>query len=243
MKNFAGVDDRVQPRAALARAAHRLEQPQKFGFGSRAGVFAQGGAERGMADLAMGDERGRIGGEKGERPLCVLAVLGEMEMHPTDMPPAAVARGEKGVEARAACGEFVLEGMGEFSPQRHERAGVEIFAASHRRRFVVEAGDFCLARLRGARLPRPAAGGDEPHRQTAPEGEIGGQARAGLAEAELQEPMARSARERRLEPRGDDVIQRSGRFRSLQAKRAARGYDSCEAKSRRRVSARVHALA
>ena len=34
----------------------------------RAGVFAQGRAERGVADLAVGGEPGRIAGEKGERP-------------------------------------------------------------------------------------------------------------------------------------------------------------------------------
>jgi hypothetical protein len=55
--------------------------------------------------------------------------------------------------------------------------------------------------------------------------------------------MARPARERRLEPRGDGVIERDGRFRSFQAKRATRGYGSREGERRRRVSARVHALA
>jgi len=49
----------------------------------------------------------------------------------------------------------------------------------------------------------------------------------------LQEPMARSARERRLEPCGDGVLQRNGRFRSLQAKRAARGYDRRKGERRR----------
>jgi len=63
-----------------------------------------------------------------------------------------------------------------------------------------QAGELLVARRQRGGLPRAAAAGDEPHRQTAPEGEIGGQLRPGLGEAELQEPMARSARERRLEP-------------------------------------------
>jgi hypothetical protein len=113
-------------------------------------------------------------------------------------------------------------GAGELSDGKS--GGVEIFAAPHRRRFLGEAGEFLVARLRPACLPRAAAGGDEPHRQTAPEGQIGGQPRPGLAEAELQESMARSAREGSFEPRGDGVIRRDGRFRSLQAKRATRGY-------------------
>ena len=186
-----------------------------------------------MADLAVGGEPGRIGGEKGERPLGVLAVFGEMEMDAADMPPAAVARGEKGVEACAARGELVLEGLSELSPKRRERGGVEIFAASHRRRFVGEPDEFLVIRLRPLCLRRAAAGGDEPHRQTAPEGKIGGQLRPCLAEAELQEPMARSARERSFEPRGDGVIKRDGRLRPLQAKGAMRGYGRRKGERRR----------
>ena len=55
--------------------------------------------------------------------------------------------------------------------------------------------------------------------------------------------MAHPAPERRLEPRGDGVIERDGRFRSFQAKRTTRGYGSRKRERRRRVSARVHALA
>ena len=206
MENLAGFDDRLQPRAALAGAADRLEQPQKLGLCPRAGVLAQRRAEGGVADLAVGGEPWRIGGEKGERALGVLAVFGEMEMHTAHMPPAAVARGEKGVEARAARSEFVLEGLVELPPQRRERGGVEILAAPHRRRFEGQAGEFLATRRQRACLPRAAAGRDEPNREGAPEGEIGGQPGPSLSEAELQDPMARSARERRLEPCGDGVL-------------------------------------
>ena len=82
-----------------------------------------------MADLAVRGEPRRIGGEKGERTLGVLAVFSEMEMHTAHMPPAAVARGEKAVQARAARGELSLEGLGELTPQRSQRRGVEIFRA------------------------------------------------------------------------------------------------------------------
>ena len=55
------------------------ERQQRVGLGPRAGVFAQRCAERGVADLAMGGESWRVGGEKGGRPLGVLTVFNEME--------------------------------------------------------------------------------------------------------------------------------------------------------------------
>src|SRR6516162_9921515 len=110
----------------------------------------------------MGGESWRIGCEKGERPLGVLTVFSEMEMHAAYMPPAAVVRGEKSIEARAACGEFVLEGLSKLLPQSCER------------RFARKAGKLLVPRVRRACLARAAAGRDEPNRQRAPEGEIGG---------------------------------------------------------------------
>jgi hypothetical protein len=110
---------------------------------------------------------------------------------------------------------------------------VEIFAAPHRRRFEGQAGELLVARRQRGGLPRAAAGCDEPDRESAPEGEIGGQPRPGLGEAELHEPMTRPSGEGRLEPCGDGVLQRNGRFRSLQAKRAARGYDRRKGERRR----------
>jgi hypothetical protein len=50
------------------------ERQQRVGLGPRAGIFAQRCDERGVADLAMGGESWRIGGEKGGRPLGVLTV-------------------------------------------------------------------------------------------------------------------------------------------------------------------------
>ena len=81
---------------------------------------------------------GDVGGKKGERPLGVLAVFGEVEMHAADEPPAAVARGEERADGEAALGALDLEGFAERTPQRREAARRQDIrrrasAAPHRR--------------------------------------------------------------------------------------------------------------
>ncbi len=113
-----------------------LEQPQEFALRPGAGVFAQRRAEGRVPKRAMSGERGGVGRQKSEWPLGVLAVLGEVEMHPSDEPPTAVARGQEGADRQAALGAFGVDGLLKRAPQPDETLGVEILAAAHRRRLL-----------------------------------------------------------------------------------------------------------
>ncbi len=117
MENLAGVDDLPQPIAGFAGATDRLQQFEQIGFGARAGIFAQSRPERRMAKRALPCQARNIGGEKGEGPLGVLAVFGKIEMHAPDMPPPAVARGEKPVQIETAFCALDVKGIAEQTPQ------------------------------------------------------------------------------------------------------------------------------
>ena len=93
MEDLAGVDDLLQPVEAIRRAADRLQQVEQLPL--VAGVVVQRLAERRMAQGAVLGERGDVGRHEGEREIRVAPILGEIEMHAPDQPPAAVAALEK----------------------------------------------------------------------------------------------------------------------------------------------------
>ncbi len=116
MKDFAGVDDLLEPIAGFAGATDRFEELEQFGFSAGARIFAQRRAERRVAERAMRRESRDVSRKKRERPLGVFAVFGEMEMHAADEPPAAVARGEERADGKAALGALDVERLAQRTP-------------------------------------------------------------------------------------------------------------------------------
>ena len=90
VEDLAGVDHLLEPGAALGRALHREQQREEPLLVGRARVLAQGLAERQVLGLAVRREPAGVGREEGERRLLVLAVLGEVEVHPPDDVPGRV---------------------------------------------------------------------------------------------------------------------------------------------------------
>ena len=191
MEDLAGVDDLLQPGAAFAGAADRLEQLQEFGLGAGAGVFAQRSAERRVAQRAVGGEPRGVGGEKGERPLGVLAVLGEVEMHAAD-DAASGCRARRETRRRRGRSRRAR-------PRRLRRATATAPRGAAASRYSPpRIGGASSARraklLRGAARRAPF-----PRRRTAPRRTAwrrrartpgpAGSATARLGEAELQQPM------------------------------------------------------
>ncbi len=244
MEDLAGIDDRLQPGTAFARPADRFEKLQEFAFRAGAGVFAQGGAERGMTQRAVRGQRGGVGRQERERPLGVLAVLGEVEMYATHLPPAAVARGEERADREAAFPTLRLERPRELLPKRRETAGVEILAAAHRRGFLDKGVQRVLARRRrmnsfGGGLAGRADRGDEAHGESPPERQVGRQTASGFGEAELQQAMPVALAERRLEPLRHVCIERSVVISRFEAQGAVRRQDGGERMEHRSVRMRM----
>lgn len=67
-----------------------------------------------------------VGREKGERGFCVVAVFGEIEVHPADQVPGRIARFQKILERAFGLGEFRTKRCVEFFPQRVQHPGVQI---------------------------------------------------------------------------------------------------------------------
>ena len=125
-------------------------------------------------------------------------------MNPSDMAPAAVPGCEEFVQVQTARGALDFESLGERAPDRREHGDVEVFGAAHGGRL---ADDLYEIGRRG--LAFPAARRDETDREISPEGEIGGESRSRFVESKLQEAMTFAAREGRLEPAHERLIERA----------------------------------
>ena len=88
MENFAGVDDRLQPGAGLARFLNRGEKLQQLGL--VASVFLQRLAERQVPQGAGRRQAGGVGRHEGEGEIRVAAIFRQIEMHASDEAPAAI---------------------------------------------------------------------------------------------------------------------------------------------------------
>ena len=152
-------------------------------------------------------EAGRIGRHEGERIIRVAAIFREIEMHPSDETPAAVARFQKILEGELALGELDFQGALHGLPERNQDLRSQIFAALHRRRLVDQRGEIARGRrgkvtspVRLRRFSERAEIGDEAVGEIAPPDERRRQAAARLAGAELQKAVAGTSREALLEP-------------------------------------------
>ncbi len=213
------IDDLLQPGAAFARPFDRFQQSQQFVLRPGAGEFTQRRAEGRVPKRAMGGERGGVGGQEGERALGVLTILGEVEMHAPDEPPAAVARGQKSADREAACGALDVDCLLKRTPQPDETLGVEILAAAHWRRLLDQSCEIGRGRrqdprrLDRRRFAVRADRGDEPHGERTPERKLRRQAAPRFGEAQLQKPVPAAASECGAKTTGDGLVKR--KFRRL----------------------------
>ena len=91
VENVSCVDHGPKPRTALGRTLDREKQGEQSVSIFRAGILAQGLAERNMLSLGVRGKARRVSGKKGERRGFILAVFGKIEVHATDQVPRRIA--------------------------------------------------------------------------------------------------------------------------------------------------------
>ena len=116
MIDLTGLHHRAQPSALLSRALHRHQQGKKTRLALAIRELGQRLGKRQVLCLAVGRDARRVGGEKGERRLGVLAVLGEIEMDPAHQIPDRMKRLEKCLERTFRCDELITQPGIELGP-------------------------------------------------------------------------------------------------------------------------------
>src|ERR1022692_16467 len=91
MEDLARINHRFQPGAAFGRALNGEEQREQTFLVGRACVFAEGLPQREMLGFGVCRKPVRVGCEKRERRLLILAVFGEIEMYSANEVPCGVA--------------------------------------------------------------------------------------------------------------------------------------------------------
>ena len=100
MKDFAGVDHRLEPDACLGGPLHRQKERQELVFVRRPRVLAQGLTKRQMLCLGPRGKLRRIGCHEGERTFRIAAIFREIEMHPSDQIPGWMETLQEVLQAR-----------------------------------------------------------------------------------------------------------------------------------------------
>ena len=99
-----------------------------------------------MSQDAIGRKARCVGRHEGERIILIPAIFREIEMHPSNETPAAVARFQEILEGEFALGEFDFQGALGGLPERNQNIRLQIFAALHRRRLVDQRGEIARGR-------------------------------------------------------------------------------------------------
>ena len=141
MKQRAFIGERAQPGALLAGALHWFEQAQQLRAVFGTGVLLECLAERQMLCARLRRQRGGVGGEKGEWRFLVLAVFGQIEMHPPDQIPGGVAGAQKILRGLPGLGQFSTQCRVEFAPQAAHYRGGQILRAAHGWRIGDQGGE------------------------------------------------------------------------------------------------------
>jgi hypothetical protein len=210
MEDLAALDHGGEPRRRLRRALHGEQQRQQRVLARGARVLLQRLAERQVLRLGRAGEPRGVGGEEREGRLLVAAVLGEVEVDAADQVPGRALRVEEVLERLARGGVGRAQRVAELGPQRGERVGGDVLAASHRRRGARQLGQ--LGERRRDRRRRLGAGADRrdvARGEVAPEAERRRQRRADLGRAEPEEAGAGAVGEGGDQARGD--VGRQGR--------------------------------
>ena len=182
-----------------------------------------------MLSLRLRGQARRISGEEGEWRLRILAVLGQVEMHPAYQIPDRVAALEKFLQGTVRFSELCLEGLAHTAPQRSKNLGGEIFCACHNWRRVCQPGQF-----RGIVRRRPdrravfvsalgsAKRGDKPGAEIPPPGKDRRENRPCVVYAKREEAVSASPCEGALEAFGPVCIQNAAVIGFYQSQNAVR---------------------
>ena len=177
-----------------------------------------------MLWCAVGRQPVRVGGEKRERRLRILAVLGEVEVHAPHRVPRRVEASQRLLDRCLRCGEVRAEGCTERRPETAQHIRRQVLRARHRRSGgddVIEVGLGRWGRFGGgglsggrrhARVRLGAERCHEPCGEVAPVGERRRERGDNLACAKLQEPVARPGLEGPAETLGHVAVQHRHAF-------------------------------
>ena len=146
----------------------------------------------------MRRQAGGVGGEKGERRLCILAVFRQVEMHPADLVPGRVACLEKGRQRFLRGRQLRLHAGIDGRPQMQQDVAAQVFGTAHRRRSGDQGIEYRLVRRRHGDLAcigHRAQGGHMARREVAPPGPGAGQAGADFGGTQMNQPRAGAIRE------------------------------------------------
>ena len=126
--------------APFAGAPDGGEQVGERGFVFGSGVLLQSAGEGQVLRFAVLGKPVGVGSQKGERPILVAFVLGEVEGHAAHRVPERGA----GLEPRGEAGGGGLAGnvFAEFAPESGEQVGLQVLAAAHRRGLEGQGGEF-----------------------------------------------------------------------------------------------------
>src|SRR2546422_1735451 len=167
-----------------------------------------------MLGLGVCRQPGRVGREEREWRLLVLAILGEIEVHPTHEVPGRVAALEEVLNRASRLGQLGPERRVELLPKAVEDSRRQVLRAGHRRSGRGQRLQLLFWRgrdvhLRAALLGvrQRAEGRHVPRAELAPEGEYRWKHGPDLTRSELQQTMTRAARERALQTLGEPRVQ------------------------------------
>ncbi|MFZ1108819.1 MAG: hypothetical protein WAN43_10810 [Rhodomicrobium sp.] len=130
-----------------------------------------------MLSLGLRGQARRVGCEKGKGRFRILAILGQVEMHPAYQIADRVATLKEVLQGTVGFGKLCIEGLAHIAPQRGKNLGGEVFRADHDWRRACQPGQF-----RGIVRGRPnrravlvtalgsAEGGGEPGAKIPPPG-------------------------------------------------------------------------
>jgi len=109
MKYFARIHHVFEPSAKLGGALDRHQQRQQALAVVGAGILLQRLAERHVLRLGSSRQAGRVSREKREGSILVLAILREIEMHPSDQVPGRIARFQESLDGKRGVRELCIE--------------------------------------------------------------------------------------------------------------------------------------
>jgi hypothetical protein len=155
--------------------------------------------------LAVRRQPAGVGGQEGERRLLVLAVLGQVEVHPADHVPGRVELLEELGHRGLRLGALALECLLEIAPQRGQHLTRQVLRPRHDRRRGGQRLQLRVGRRRHLGSPavhigNRAQAGDVARAELAPVRERGRQGLSNLAGAQPEEAVPGAAGERLLEP-------------------------------------------
>ena len=116
MEDLSRVDHALQPRAIAAGPLHRKQQRQQTALLSGACILPQSLPQRKMLSFRLRRQPRRIGGQKGEGRVLIVAVLGKIEVHTADQVPRGITALKEVLDLASELGQLAAKGVIQFLP-------------------------------------------------------------------------------------------------------------------------------